>query len=329
MKHIVISLLINIVLTVLSSCSANTEHSVIVVQDNVLEFSTGDAIIGRQSTIMSVDSLLIILDHAPTDDAIHLFNVLSGNHIVSFGKFGQGPSELTRPGNMAFNPTKRELYVFDYGQNRIMTFNIDSVISSSDYIPRLKLNFTISQSFPDRYVFVNDTLGIARLIQPAKRGFTQSLCRYNIDNGALTPFDDANEKIYANRSLFGVSRDLSLIAEACVTQDLIILYDFNGVIQTRIEGPSFSTELNRDRTYYTNVKFAGNYILCAYSGDTSGMNYYGTFIKIFSSKGKLIKTLDLKKKIVDMSYNPLKISLFLVLDDEIQFGELPLSNILP
>ncbi len=295
----------------------------------VKEFKTEDVLIGRSSTIHTTDSLLFVLDHTSTDSIIHMFDAFTDRHIKSFGKFGQGPDEIARAGQFAFDHDKGEAYVFDYGQQRVMAFNIDSVVSDPEYRPYVKLRFTTAKAFPDRYVHINDSLGFARHISPGKtKGFVQSLCRYNLDSGTVVPFGDPALKCYENRSMFAVSPETNMVAEACSTQDLVIIYDFDGNVINRFEGPLYSSDVNRDATYFTGAVFAGDYLLCSYSGDTTGKEYFGPYIVVFDKKGDYMKTLDLGRKIINMSYSPAKGRLLIGFDDEMQFGELSLSEII-
>ncbi|MDE6188551.1 MAG: TolB-like 6-bladed beta-propeller domain-containing protein [Duncaniella sp.] len=312
------------------SCNVHDKTSQpIDIHALVTEFTTGETLIGKHSTILTSDSSIFILDHQSVAETIHMFDAITGKHLKSFGKFGQGPTELTRPGQIAYSPERREIYVFDYGQNHIMAFNVDSAVTISDYTPREKLKFDTGQTFPDRYIHVNDTLGYARSIKAAKqRGFTQSLCRYNLSDGQLEEFGNSEAKHYANRSLFAVSPQKRLVAEACSTQDLLIVYDFDGNIVARYEGSEYTDDINRSTTYFTDVEFVDDFILCAYSGDTTGKNYYGSLIKVFDSSGIPVKTFDSGRKIMDFSYNPADRSLLLTFDDEMQFGKLPLTGLL-
>ena len=329
MKYIYIAV-VSLLSYAVTSCGMKSYgDDAISVKELINEFPTDSVLIGNSSSIYATDVYTFIMDHHPNDKIIHVFDPKTHAHIGSFGKFGQGPAEITAPGQMAYSNDKREVYVFDYGQRKVMSFNVDSALADTSYAPSVKLHFSTAKSFPDRYVHINDTLGFARSIQPGKtKGFVQTLCRYNLSNGTIMPFGNPNEKCYENRSLFDVSPEKGLVAEACSTQDLILIYDFDGNTIKRIEGPHFSNELDRDKFYFTGVTFADNYIICEYSGNSTDKDYYGTNLVVLDTDGNYIKTFNLDKKIQSISYNQPNNSLLLKFDDEMQFGELSLTELL-
>lgn len=311
----------------LHSCGMSSYTSnPIEISSSIKRVDTGDILIGKSSHTIIADSLIAIMNYGSTDSIIHLFNTNDYSYVKSFGKFGPGPNEILRPGQLAYDRQKKEFYVFDYGQRHVMEFKLDS-LSNPIYTPSIKKSFSTTITFPDRYVHINDTLGFARSITPGKtKGFIQGIGKFNLSTFELTPFGDNSDKCYENRSFFAVSPEKGLLAEACITQDLLLLYNLDGELITNIKGPEFSMEVDRKNTFFTGVVFADNFIICPFSGDKTGKEFYGKYLVIFDDLGKYIKTLDLGKKIISLCYNPIRNSVYFTFDDETQFGELSLSD---
>lgn len=324
-------LLTSILLTLfLQSCKMRSYTADSIVCDDIIkEITPKNLLIGKNADISVADSLVAICDYRSVDSIVHLFNAKDYMYVKSFGKFGPGPKEILRPGQLAYDRDKKEFYIFDYGQHHVVAFELDSIMLDRDYSPVVKHKFSTKTAFPDRYVHINDTLGYARSITPGKtRGFTQGIGKFNLSKFEMSPFGNPEEKCYENRSLFSVSEQKGLLAEACSTQDLLLIYNFDGDLVARIEGPEFSNESDRNHTFFSGVEFAGNLIMCPYSGDKTGKEFYGSNLVIFDGNGKYVKTLNLGKKIVDLTYNPVRESVIFVFDDEMQIGEILIKDMI-
>ena len=135
------------------------------VRNRIREISMEDVLIGAMAKPYVFDDYLIIADYRSMEKMVHIFNKNTFAPLCSFGDPGQGPKEITVLGTVAWNPEKRELYVTDHGQLRILGYQLDSLLQNSDYEPFVKLKVN-GMNFPNDYCYINDTLAYGSFIQP-------------------------------------------------------------------------------------------------------------------------------------------------------------------
>lgn len=131
----------------------------------VKEFQTGDILIGSTTRLYSMDNHLIIADHKSSNQLIHIFNMQDFTYVQSIGELGQGPGEITILGNIGIDNIRKNLYISDYGKQKIFSYNVDSAFANPFYMPNVKMEMD-KGIFPDVYQFFSDTLAIGRMISP-------------------------------------------------------------------------------------------------------------------------------------------------------------------
>ena len=76
-------------------------NDIINVKDKVIEFETGNVLIGSVSRLYMSNKCLLIADHKSVDKQIHIFNKNDFSYLTSIGNFGEGPEEITVMGCLA------------------------------------------------------------------------------------------------------------------------------------------------------------------------------------------------------------------------------------
>ena len=258
-----------------------------------------------------------------------IFSVFSANDFTlkgRFGNFGHGNGELAAPGNIAYNADKNELYVSDFGKQSIMAFNVDSALSVKDYLPWKKAALSM-KCFPDRYVFVSDTLCVGRVISPkGDNAFSQNTSFYNMQTGVSRSLPQccATEN---SRSQCDVDAKRDVIAEVYSTNDLMALYNLKGEKTREVRGPGYKDEHSKDITHFTAVRVCGEKILAVYSGNDKSEKFFGETILVFESDGTYIKTLTLGASIMDLAFDKTANRVLLWLDSETPFAYFEMSDI--
>ena len=166
-------LLYLLLIAVCWSCSQDSEtekhqskrDQVVDVRDKMKEFSTQDVLIGRISRTYLIDNYLIVTDYNSPDKLIHLFDKNTFEHLASSTYQGQGPGEITIIGHVGIDETNRRFFVSDHGKLKIFAYDLDSVLTTPEYQPSVKIDMK-KKLFPDDYLYLNDTLCIAKIIEP-------------------------------------------------------------------------------------------------------------------------------------------------------------------
>ena len=153
----------------------------------------------------------------------------------------------------------------------------------------------------------------------------------NMNTGEITLMKYDNPKSGFNgkkRMGLAVSLAHGLYAEYYERRDLMTLCTLDGDLICNIYGPFRSDTKNRIYNYSKAV-FCGDKIYAAYSGvkpfDEQGKSILPTKLLVFDMQGNYIHTLETGLNISDLCYDPANNRLLLSLDDDVQFGYLPLD----
>lgn len=322
-----------IVLPVLAvSCGHSGDNSLdkdVDISQNVIPFELDTISVGNGAGIYSFGSMIVVVDGHAKDKILTIIDLPSLKVKGQIAQFGPGPDEITVPGAVFIDNSGKSISIFDYGQLKIATYDIDSALVKADYSPSIKADFN-NRQFPDRYVHVNDSIGFARSItmDPKSRGYSQGLCKYDITTGELTEISDP-ERMAGLKSLFGISLADSIIAEGATNNDILNIYNFKGELLHKTEGPDYSSEVMKDKVFFREIEVIPHYILASYSGREGENAYSADRIRVYKHDGSYVKTLIVGKNITDMAYNQASNRLFCIFNDEnIQFGYIELDDIL-
>ena len=310
----------------------SSRNNVIDVSGLIKDFDPEEVLIGKNSHL-TVGLGKIFVKESKTDSCfVHVFDKNTLAYLGSFGRFGEGPEEITIPGALQINTETGNAYLFDHGQFKIMAFNVDSVLSDPDYHPWRKQKID-GRRFPDRYRWINDTLGYGRLINIYEDNgrfyHTQSLAKYNLNSGELIPLEDPERHPKAITD-YEVSGEDNILVEISNTNDLINIFNLEGNVLHRIYGPEWRKGREDKRpevSYFTTVRIAKPYIYVSYSGKNRRTDFYGDRIEVYDFNGKYIRTLDFGIKIADFIVDNENNRIFLSFDGDILFGSLDLNSI--
>ncbi|MGN0057826.1 MAG: 6-bladed beta-propeller [Phocaeicola plebeius] len=322
---------------ILSSCTSNTDtekhqhqrDNIVDVHDQVKEFQTGDVLIGSYSRLFILGEYLIIGDYKSTDKLIHLFNKNDFSHIASTATMGQGPGEIAVMGHIGIDEQRGKFYVSDHGKMKIFSYDVDSVCTTPNYMPRVKVEINMTR-FPDKYVYVNDTLSFALMIEPTSAStFNQAVAKWNIEAGTFEPMKYQHPDIQKKRISFAVSLERGIYAECYTYHDLMSICTTDGSMICNVYGPAWDATVSNRIKHYGDVVICGDKIVAAYSGSENFTDArYPTQLLVFNLEGDYLKTLNVGYRITDLCYDKESNRLLMVLNDDIQFGYLSLEHII-
>lgn len=332
LKYIIYS-----VLFVLIGCSRNLgvekfqdhDSNIVDVKNRVEEIVIDTPIIGAWSRLFIVDDYLLISDHQSQDKLISIFDKQTFSYLGGVGKSGEGPDEITTIGVIIPDEEHRRFYVPDHGKLKILSYSLDSIFEDAFYKPTVKVNLRKSQ-FPDRVVYVNDTLSFARTIVTEENTyFQQSLVKWNMLTGEMKLLVKGHPEIERKRSLFAVSLEHDLIVDCYTHHDLLTIHDLEGNLRCNVYGSNWDNKTSNDMIYYDAVVIGKDKIIASYAG---GANWSDegmpTCFQIYDLDGNYIKTLKIGRKIYNFCYDQEYNRLIMALNDEIQFAYLALDGLL-
>lgn len=285
------------------------------------------------SNIICSGGKIFITDSQSTDSIIGVFNASDLAFEGLIAKVGPSPEEITVPGALQYDPQIGRLSIFDYGQMTIKTYNVDSALSDRPYHPQITGKIP-NGHIPDRYVRLNDSVGISRLIKmpdnPAERnGYNQTLCKYNILTGEIDEFDIPDRQ-NGLKTLFAVNAPKNRIVECAINNDLISIYDIDGNKLRDIQGPNYDSEgVVKGVRFFTHITTSDDNIFALYSGsDDKSKNSYGQYIHIYDLEGNYIKTLDAGMLIGHIAYDDSSNRLIMICEDsDVQLAYIDLNGI--
>lgn len=184
--------------------------------------------------------------------------------------------------------------------------------------------------FPDDYLYLNDTLCIAKIIEPiGNNDYKPSVARWNMATGEINPMPYEYPDLKKVRFIYAASAEHQLYVQCYTQYDLMTICDFNGNLKCNIYGPKWVNEKTQTQHYSLGVEFCGDKILALYSGgDHRTDAYYPTKFLVFDLNGNYLKTLETRYMITDFCYDKENNRLIINLNDEIQFAYLDLEGII-
>lgn len=314
----------------------NKRDQVVQVKDKIKEIAIEDVLMGSYVNVQLLDNYLIITDPRSYAELIHIFDKYSFNYVTSIAFKGEGPGEITNIGYIGLNETDRVLYVSDHGKQRIFTYPLDSVLANREYMPQVKMRMNEKQ-FPANYHYISDTLCIGSVIEPTGNyGFRQSVAKWNMETGEITPMPYTHPDIEKKRVSFAVSTKHGSYVECYSRHDLMTICTLDGELKYNVYGRKWSTETIDKIGYYGFVQFIGDYIFALYLGDKAFTEDEVTGVKgnlptqflVFNTQGDYIRTLETGYKVCDFCYDETNNRIIMSLDDEIQFAYLELDGII-
>lgn len=325
-------LIVTISIIALTSCNSSTEkthnrrNNIADVNDMIKEIDIEDVMIGSTARLYIMDKYLIICDHKSMDKLIHIFDKSNFNYITSVGYVGQGPDDITILGHVGVNERRNEFYVSDHGKLKILSYNIDSVLTNENYSPETKISMNKAQ-FPDKYQILDETTALGIIIEPTgSHEFNQLTAVWNMQTGEIVPMKYIHPDISNKRITIAASVDEGIYVECYSRHDLMSICDLEGNLLHNVYGNNWSKDSDETH-HYGFVEICGDKIFASYSGGNRFSDeYYPTLIHVYDTEGDYIKTLDIGYRISHFCYDKQNNRLVFNFEDIIQFGYLQLEE---
>lgn len=339
MKYLKLTIIALITFSLCCSCNRSTDtekyqrqrNNIINVHTKVIEIPTeDDVLIGGNASLYLLRDKLIISDSQSAEQQIHIFDKNSFRYLTSTAYRGQGPDEITLLGHIGIDEKRGKFYASDHGKMKIFCYDMDSVIADPEhYSPSVKAEMTMTQ-FPSEYLYMSDTLSLARLITPTSVStFEDGVAKWNIEKMTFEPMPYEHPDIKKRRINLAVSPELGLYVECYSRHDLMTICDLNGNLKCNIYGPNWDNGSGKGKKHhYGEVTFCRDKIIASYAGGDYRTDYEPTKLLIFDTAGNYLKTLDIGRKIIHICYDKDNNRLIMNLNDEYQFAYLNLDGLL-
>lgn len=339
MKYVYLSLLI-----IFSSCAKQSETEIyqssrdntLQVRDKVKEIVINDVLIGQISPLCILDDYLIIGDVKSQDAMLHIFDKNDFRYLNSVLKRGEGPNEITNMGYIGIDKEERKFNISDHGKQKILSYDIDSILCDSLYIPNVKAVMN-KKMFPNKYKLLKDSLYLALIIEPTgNSGYKEAITKWNIKTGEMKNMPYEHTEIEKKRVDFDLSTEHGQYVECYLYQDLMTICDQNGNLKYNIYGPNWDNGRKDKFSFYCGVNYCKDKIIALYSGketfyrsSVGGTKVYRpTQFLIFDLNGKYISTLETEYQILNFCYDEDNNRIIMSLDDDIQFAYLSMDGII-
>lgn len=305
----------------------HSRDNILKVHDKVKEINTGDLLLNNYCLVYIIDQYLLISDHKTPLNQLHIFDKNNFNHITGTAPVGQGPGEITVIGHIVENSLHHCFYVSDFGKQRIFSYDLDSVLTDSLYLPQVKTILNQNE-FPNTYTYINDTLSLGVIIKPTGTyGFNQTTARWNMQTGEIYPMKTLHPELEKQRFTMTASLPHNRYVECHLYHDLMSICDLNGNLLTNIYGPDWDPSSAKFH-YYNEAVFCNDKIVALYSNKAGRASQQkATQFLVFNLNGDYLQTLETGYNINHFCYDKDNHRIILSMDDEIQFGYLDLKGL--
>ena len=237
----------------------------------------GDIYFRNPSTLIVIDSLLIVNDNSDYD-IFSFINLTTKERIATFGNVGEGPDEIR---SFAFtvdtdNHHRPYLDYLDWGARALNRIHLNRAIHNKGSISERILTLTSDFMMVQRVVQLNDSLFAGGFgIRDGMLFFKET----NSGTISFTPFIPETEQTYnyhnigmVYRGHMAVSFAKERIAVALENFNQVQIYDFNGkllsVSQPKLYTPEFLVNENSGSNYYyyNGISVTKDRIIAGYYG---------------------------------------------------------------
>lgn len=311
-------------------------NQIVDVRTQLKEIKIDNVLLHSYSFVYLCNDYLLICDFKSPDNQLYVFDKNDFHYITGTAPKGEGPGEIANIGHIATDEAHRRIYVSDHGKQKIFSYALDSLATSSAYLPETKMNMN-EQEFPSTYQYFNDSIAIGVLIRPTgEYGFNQVSARWNFSRGECFPMPDLHPEIEKKRYALAASLEDSLCVECDRQHDLLTIRTLTGELKYPIYGPQWELNTKKRITYFGQAIFCKHKMIVFYSGKESfRKNRHGDPVAIrpeklmvFDLDGTYLKTWDVGQPLVNCCYDAPNNRLILSMDGEIQFGYLDLEGLI-
>lgn len=283
-----------------------------------------------------LNKYLIISDYKSPDKLIHIFDKHTFDYITSVGDLGVGPGEIANMGSIVSNEKENTFYVIDHGRQKILGFQIDSVLCNADYKP-VEVSTINRAEFPSNFQYINDTLAFSQFIKRLDNGdYKPVAAKWNMKTGETVFMDyTGHPLIERKRVSFASSAKYGIYIEAYWYHDLMSLCSLDGNLKCNLYGTQWNDRTSNEDGYFNAVAFCGDKIIASYLGgkrfsegqEEPKVNYPKKFL-VFDLAGNHLATLDVGIPMFSFCYDADHNRIIMAFDNEIQFGYLDLDGLL-
>lgn len=305
----------------------NSRDNIVKVHDKVNEIKTGNILLNSNCLVYIIDRYLLISDPKTPGNQIHIFDKNNFDYITGTAPVGQGPGEITVIGHIVEDSIRHQFYVSDFGKQRIFSYDLDSVLTDSLYLPQVKIILN-QHEFPNTYTYIDDTLSFGVIIKPTGNyGFNQTTARWNMQTGEIHSMKTLHPELKKQRFAMTASLSAGRYVECHHYHDLMSICELNGHLLYNIYGPDWDPS-SAQFEYYKDAVFCNDKIVALYShkADRTKPSKSTQFL-VFDLNGDYIKTLETDYNISRFCYDKENHRLILSMDDDIQFGYLDLQGL--
>lgn len=326
-----------IVCVLLNSCKnespkeiyLKSRNNIVNVHDNIIEIPMEETPISSYANIYSMGDYYILNDYKSAEALIYIFNKTDFKCVANATPLGQGPQEIANIGEIIPNEKAGKFFVFDHGKQKLLSYDLDSLVSNpSTYKFQTKAKFE-KQLYPDRCCYINDTLVMSAITQVYEDNRYGELAGiWNMKTGEIQ-IGYENPKIEKRRFSYDASEEAGIYVKCYSRYDLVTICNLDGSLRCNIYGPEWDEDITNTCHYNMDVRIGRDKIYALYSGeDHRTRERYPSKIVIFDCNGNYLKTLNTGYHILHFCYDKEYHRLILYTYDEMQFGYLELKGII-
>lgn len=302
-------------------------NETIDIQNKIKQWEINDPIISQHSNLYLMKNYIIITDWKAYDKQIHLFDKNNFQHITSTTKIGQGPKEITHINGIIPNERQGKFYAIDGGKRKLFSFDLDSLLTCSDYTFTTKAD--LLWDYPANFTYIEDTFTIAQMADFNEEGIGQLATGiWNINSGE---FRKGYQHPIIEESIFqfAASKEAGIYITCYAYNDLITICDLNGNLKYNIYGPKWKDKSRNFKYFSMGACIGKDKIYTLYSGKRrNSSDNYPNKVFVFDINGNYLKTLETGYNTTGICYDEDNHRLIFSFDDDIQFGYLDLKGII-
>lgn len=306
-------------------------NNVIEVSEQIISITDHLPNMHTHTGFISDGDTMLLHDPEAADLQITAYDINSEKTVGRFGKFGNGPGEISNTGAHFYSKTHGKLYAINANRNKFISFTLSEAIADTNYnaIDEYDLSVRAGDNIITNPYYINDSTVICNLFVPNMTGgpnsMTTRIANYNLITHATTIIDSIapNEPV---RGPIAVSEKHGKIFACDGYQDKIRLFSLNGKLLTYIYGPEYQEKIDRHRSYFSTPVWCNDKVAAIYNGTKSSIDREN--IIIFDKDGNYIATLKFPFTIYDIAYHERTGRLYLSTYGEPQFGYIELDKVL-
>jgi len=251
-----------------------------------------------------VDSLLVLTTLPDYSKQVVLLDLNTFNHISSSGPVGEGPDEIGALGLSSVDIFSRVIWYHDIGKNRLLQFEIDSILQDPSYFPGKPVPLE-SLFMPLQLSSYNDSLLAFSGVFPKFFVSFISTDGFIVDSlsvsssGSLYDHDDMSfeSMVYLSYYSFLINKVKNRIAIVYKYSDAMDIINFKGEVILRIIGPGRVSQIPNYKTVNpvmtnTITKSDEDFIYCLYKKNkrfdesSAFLPIYDNMMNVYSWDGK-------------------------------------------